>query len=449
MLTYGDSATVRITNVGRLRAKDNEQPGYWLDPADGRWLNERDASDASGDSSEMPVVDADGKEKRRKKRVIPFVEDRRNILVLTLDRPLPEPVALTLMYALERGIETAFELEDSELTSELLPPADGPRDRLLFTEAAEGGAGVLRRLHAEPDALAKAARQALALCHFDEHGEDEAKPGSERPCARGCYDCLLTYGNQLHHGAINRHDVAELLVRLASAVATSEKRGESTTEQHLRLTTATALASGPGAPAPDGGPGSGLDGALTPVEKQFLDWLRDHGLRLPDEAAVVVPEADARPDFVYRMPGVRLAVFVGGEDDPARDEDAEDRLFLARWDVIRFPEGETGKLSRPSTPATSAGARPDGPAPRRGSRDPPRPASDHPARPDPPIPPSWPPPRPGPPGGRPDDAHLHPRLAGHCPWPGVGRSPGERARPARAAPSGRVRRRHLRRLPLV
>ncbi|MEK8143868.1 DUF1998 domain-containing protein [Streptomyces sp. M10(2022)] len=113
-------------------------------------MNERDASDASGDSSEMPVVDADGKDKRRKKRVIPFVEDRRNILVVTLDEPLPEPVALTLMYALERGIETAFELEDSELTSELLPPADGPRDRLLFTEAAEGGAGVLRRLQAEP-----------------------------------------------------------------------------------------------------------------------------------------------------------------------------------------------------------------------------------------------------------------------------------------------------------
>ncbi|WP_329356568.1 protein kinase domain-containing protein [Streptomyces anulatus] len=334
-LTYGDSATVRITNVGRLRAKDNEPPGYWLDPADGRWLNERDASDASGDSSEMPVVDADGKDKRRKKRVIPFVEDRRNIMILTLDEPLPEPVALTLMYALERGIETAFELEDSELTSELLPPADGPRDRLLFTEAAEGGAGVLRRLQAEPGALAEAARQALAVCHFDGHGEDEAHAKSERPCARGCYDCLLTYGNQLHHGVINRHDVTDLLLRLASAEATSEKRGESSTEQHLRLTTATASITGSPSPAPTSG--SAPAEPATPVEKQFLDWLRNSGLRLPDEAATTVSEAAARPDFVYRMPGVNLAVFVGGEDDPARDEEAEDRLFLARWDVIRFP----------------------------------------------------------------------------------------------------------------
>ena len=61
-LTYGDSATVRVTNVGRVRAKEDEPPGFWLDLADGRWMNEKDAAEASGDSSEMPVVDADGNE---------------------------------------------------------------------------------------------------------------------------------------------------------------------------------------------------------------------------------------------------------------------------------------------------------------------------------------------------------------------------------------------------
>ena len=71
------------------------------------------------------------------------------------------------MFALERGIEAVFQLEDSELDSELLPPDDGPRDRMLFTESAEGGAGVLRRLQAEQDALAQAAREALRIAHFD------------------------------------------------------------------------------------------------------------------------------------------------------------------------------------------------------------------------------------------------------------------------------------------
>ncbi|TKA12033.1 protein kinase domain-containing protein [Actinacidiphila oryziradicis] len=348
-LAYGDSATVRITNVGRLRAKRDDPAGYWLDPGDGRWMNDRDASDASGDSSELPVVDADGNEKRRKKRVIPYVEDRRNILVLKLDEPLPEPVALSLMYALERGIEAAFELEDSELSSELLPPNDGPRDRLLFTEAAEGGAGVLRRLQSEPDALAKAARQALAICHFDEDGEDLGGAHKDRPCGRGCYECLLTYGNQLNHTAIDRHTISGLLLRLASATTRRAARGESRSEQFRRLVAAQAESAAPSGPTAqatgttqltESGQAHRTGRAATPLERNFLAWLKEHGLRLPDQTQILLTEANAMPDFVYRMPGVNLAVFVDHPDTEAttlRDEEAEDRLYDASWDVVRFP----------------------------------------------------------------------------------------------------------------
>ena len=89
------------------------------------------------------------------------MQDSRNILVFQLASPVMTDTALSVMYALERGIEAAFQLEDAELDSELLPPDEGPRDRILFTESAEGGAGVLRRLQAERDALAKAAKEAL------------------------------------------------------------------------------------------------------------------------------------------------------------------------------------------------------------------------------------------------------------------------------------------------
>jgi G:T-mismatch repair DNA endonuclease (very short patch repair protein) len=318
-LSYGDSATVRITNTGRLRAKPDEPPGFWLDPADGRWMNERDAAEASGDSSEMPVVDADGNEQRRRKRVIPYVEDRRNVLVLRLHEPLPEPVALTLMFALERGIEAEFELEDSELTSELLPPDDGPRDRMLFTEAAEGGAGVLRLLQADPAALAKAATVALALCHFDPDGTDLGGPHPDRPCALGCYECLLTYGNQLYHQAIDRHSLKDLLRRLASADARTTGRGESRTEQLSRLV-------------------SQADSAL---EGRFVSWLKERGLRLPDEAQTYLAEARARPDYVYRLPGVNVAIFIDGPVHQhavvaERDREAEERLLDLGWDVVRF-----------------------------------------------------------------------------------------------------------------
>ncbi|SEF56248.1 ATP-dependent helicase YprA, contains C-terminal metal-binding DUF1998 domain [Saccharopolyspora kobensis] len=329
-VSYGDSATVRITNVGRLRAAENEPPGYWLDPTSGEWMTEAAAAEAAGDSSEMPVVGADGQEKRRKIRVIPYVEDRRNILVVKLDRPLPEPVALSLMYALERGIEAAFELEDSELTSELLPPDEGDRDRMLFTEAAEGGAGVLRRLQSDPLALVKAVETALEICHFDLEGNDLGGPHPDRPCARGCYECLLTYGNQPNHGAIDRRSIAELLVRLAKARVQDTGRGESRTEQMERL--------------------SGQSD--TGLERRFVVWLKENGYRLPDETQTFIPSALARPDYVYRLPGGNVAVFVDGpvHDHAAvaqRDAEAEDRLLDDGWDVVRFPhDADWAKIAR-------------------------------------------------------------------------------------------------------
>src|SRR3712207_8408083 len=48
----------------------------------------------------------------------------------------------------------------SELESKELPDLDD-RGRMLLIEAAEGGAGVLARLIAEPDAMARVARRAL------------------------------------------------------------------------------------------------------------------------------------------------------------------------------------------------------------------------------------------------------------------------------------------------
>ncbi|WP_338071044.1 protein kinase domain-containing protein [Actinomadura bangladeshensis] len=340
-LSFGDSATVRITNLGRLRAKDGEPDGFWLDPATGEWMTEKAASEASGDSSEMPVVDTDGNEKKRKKRVIPYVEDRRNILVAQLAQPLDEPVALSLMYALERGIEAAFELEDSELSSELLPPDDGPRDRMLFTEAAEGGAGVLRRMQSTPGALAEAAEEALEICHFDKDGNDLGGPHPDRPCARGCYDCLLTYGNQLDHGSIDRHAIKDILVRLSRAKTTATGRGESRTEQQKRLS----------------------DQSDSSLEKKFVDWLKERGLRMPDEAQTYIADAQARPDFVYRLSGVPLAVFVDGPvhehaNIKERDRQAEQRLDNQGWEVIRFPHDADWDAIVAQTPSYF-GASPD------------------------------------------------------------------------------------------
>lgn len=249
-VVYGDGATVRVTNVGRANRKNKNEHGFWLDLVSGQWLSEAKANAADDEEVDPDAVPLD--QSKRKDMVIPYVEDHRNIAVLRWSEHLDETQATTAQYAVERGIEAVFQLEDSELTSELLPDAD-ERGRILFVEAAEGGAGVLRRLQAEPDALAKVAAKALDILHIDPATGQER----EDACVRGCYRCLLSYGNQRFHEKIDRRTVRDLLWGLCRSVTTppvpvtqpekkqdsgadqgdiSKVTGENAAEAHHRIT---------------------------------------------------------------------------------------------------------------------------------------------------------------------------------------------------------------------
>ncbi|MBA2577832.1 MAG: DUF1998 domain-containing protein, partial [Euzebyaceae bacterium] len=215
-LTYGDAATIWRINLGWRRRKDRDRNGYVLDLDTGRWLSETDL-----DQGEDPLPSLD--HAKRVERVVPYVSDTRNCLLLEPADAWDDGLQASVMAALKTAIQAEFQLEDAELAAEPLPSEDDRRS-LLYYEAAEGGAGVLRRLLTELDALARVVRRALDVCHVDpDTGTDLRRArGAREDCEAACYDCLMSYRNQRDHRLLDRKPaIAVLLAWRAATVDTS------------------------------------------------------------------------------------------------------------------------------------------------------------------------------------------------------------------------------------
>ncbi len=314
VLSYGHSATIWRINMGWRRRKQTDPPGFILDLERGYWASRQD--DPNDDADRDPLSP-------RVERVIPYVDDTRNALIV---EPVGLPsaaedrlrVVASLEAALKTAVQVVFQLEDNELATHSLPsPVD--RRRILIYEAAEGGAGVLRRLVEEPGTLAQVARAALEVCHFDpETGDDRGGPPHvEERCEAACYDCLLSYGNQPDHRVVDRFLIRDLLTSWADSKVEMAPGSEPRTVVLQRL---KALA------------GSDL-------EKRWLDFLDGRGHRLPTRAQVLLSDASTRPDFLYEDDFV--AVYVDGppHDYPerqGRDRQQQQMMEQLGWTVVRL-----------------------------------------------------------------------------------------------------------------
>lgn len=222
-LTYAPAARIWRINRGWRRRKDKNQLGFFINPITGIWSKQDDPNGDDDNGNDESVMD-----KVANQRIVPFVEDHRNLLIIHPVELLSTESMATAQAALKRGIEMTFQIEESELVTEPLPTLD-ERKSILFYEAAEGGAGVLTRLASEPESLALVASKALEIMHFqkpqgnwnvNELSTLEIKDNlGNSLCEAGCYQCLLSYFNQPDHENINRHDhdALALLVALANA----------------------------------------------------------------------------------------------------------------------------------------------------------------------------------------------------------------------------------------
>lgn len=308
-LTYAPAARLWRINRGWRRRKNKEQLGFYINPITGTWSKQDEPGANDEEGKDEALLD-----KVPNQRIVPFVEDHRNLLILAPVHALSTEAMATLQAALKRGIEMTFQIEESELVAEPLPKAD-ERRALMFYEAAEGGAGVLTRIASDPASLAQVASNALKLLHHavppgpwkleDLPALEQTNALGNHICEAGCYQCLLSYFNQPDHENINRRnaDALKVLVALANA--------EVQPKQDLPLTQERAPA----------------NALLT----QWLQALDAAGLRQPDAMQVPVNQGAAIAAGQYKS--VRALVFL-------EDIDADTTALMADkgWQVLNFSD---------------------------------------------------------------------------------------------------------------
>jgi ATP-dependent helicase YprA (DUF1998 family) len=318
-LIYGPAATLLYTNRG-WRGRPE---GFVVDLSLGELLTDGQVErQAASTTSPSPPSSTPN----RARLALCVWETQNVLLVRLLDPGLREDPILeaSLLYAFKRGIEQAFQLEESELDVQQV--GRGTHRALLFYEAAEGGLGVLRRLVEEPGALALVAQQALRICHFAPDGTDQ-----KAECSRACYECLLSFHNQAEARLVDRHRIRSILLDVCQAQVEQRVQGTSR-EEHLRWLRSRTQSE---------------------LERRFLDFLAEGGYRLPEEAQKSFQEPRCIADFFYTP---NVVIFCDGppHDQPEQQHLDEHlrcelvargyRVLTVRWDepldeqVRRYPE---------------------------------------------------------------------------------------------------------------
>ncbi len=282
-LSYGASSNIMRANLG-LRGHEEAQPGFYINAKNGEWLSQEKVAEAQKSDSKIYA-------QVKPERIIPYVSDMRNIMIMDLspylqalgfdvssehslapdDKLQVREIMATLQAALVRAITKHFQIELSEIFIEPLPNRDAPKQLLIY-ESGEGGSGILNRLCSLPEdgkrpSLAAVAAQALEIMHYERTGDladlpwdpEQQEEYDRRPECRGCYDCVLTYYNQPDHAHINRKNqqVFALLAQLTEsslepfgAPSGANKRAHASADDADQATTEHEAPSGVAAQAP-------------------------------------------------------------------------------------------------------------------------------------------------------------------------------------------------------
>lgn len=301
-MSYGDAANLYRINLGWANAR-NQPPGFNLDLERGYWAkNQTDDTDREDAASTARI-----------QRVVPFVRDSKNALVMRFDPPRTGPEMAALQAAFKEAIQKHYQIEPRELSCEPMP-SHMDRKEILFYESSEGGAGVLRQIVEDPGALPALARCALEICHFD---PDTLEDLGAAKCGKACYECLLDYGNQPDHRELDRNLIRDLLAELSRSECKPAGGAGSRAERLLALR-------------------KRCDSGL---EKRWLDMVDRLMLRLPSDAQYPIPGYYTKPDFFYGEHNAAIYIDGPPHDQPntlREDDGITEALISMGYIVIRF-----------------------------------------------------------------------------------------------------------------
>lgn len=211
--TYARNGELLLVNFG---FRSGEEEGFRLCERCGAWLSSEEGAERHAAEDGRWSCPAGGGPDDVRNEVVLYTKGTHDLVLL--DAPVPPdggraPFGWSLLYALSSGFQVAYSADQSEISGFLFDhPEDPSRVRVLLYETDEGGQGLLSHL-TDAEGWRRVAERALEILHVDPATGAEL----DGACERACYDCLLSFYNQLHHTILDRRAVVPFLRALLGA----------------------------------------------------------------------------------------------------------------------------------------------------------------------------------------------------------------------------------------
>ncbi len=299
-LIFGPSTELIQLNKKWRRSVED---GFFIDKRNGKWLRQRDLENESVSENA--------------RNVILFARDWADTLYIqpVKDLEVDADQVASLSYALKRGIEKLFQVEENEIGVWVMGDPEHPN--IMLYEASEGSLGILSQLIENPVKMKELFTATYAAMHFNPTTKTDTRP----KLPKASYEDLLSYYNQMQHDILDRFSIKLPLERLMDCEIEKIRGSKDRKQQYDYLLSAYDKNSA--------------------TELKLLEYLYHEGLALPDKAQVNMKDYYISVDFTYNTPSGTVLIFCDGsvhDQNHIKTEDAHKRELLreAGYDVVEW-----------------------------------------------------------------------------------------------------------------